>query len=70
MSKQMSWILIVIALLVGLYVGYYYEKTKMVGFINVQRADMQQQIDSLKSAANQQLAPSPTVMPKSNGFGY
>ena len=66
----MAWILIVVALLVGLYAGYYYEKTKMVKLTDIQRADMQQQIDSLKSTVNQQLSPSPTVMPNSNGFGY
>lgn len=70
MSKQMAWILIIIALLVGLYAGYYYEKTKMVGLLNTQQANMQQQIDSLKSAAKAQLTVTPTVTTKPNGFGY
>ena len=63
MSKQMAWILIVVALLVGLYAGYYYEKTKMVGFLTTQRVDLQNQIDSLKAAAVQ-LTPTPSVMPR------
>jgi len=64
MSKQMTWILIIVALLVGLYAGYYYEKTKMVGLLTTQRVSMQNQIDSLKAAAVQQLTPTPTIMPK------
>jgi uncharacterized membrane-anchored protein YhcB (DUF1043 family) len=61
MSKQMTWILIIIALLVGLYAGYYYEKQKLNNLMSVQRADMQRQIDDAKML-NKQVRP--TVIPK------
>jgi len=48
MSKKITWLFIIIALLVGAYIGYYYEKTKMVKLLTDQRVNMQQQIDGLK----------------------
>lgn len=48
MNKQMMWILVVVALLVGAYAGYYYEKTKLIKMMMVSQSDMQKQIDALK----------------------
>ena len=48
MNKQMMWILVVVALLVGAYAGYYYEKTKLVNMMTAQRSDMQRQIEESK----------------------
>ena len=53
------WV-IVIALLVGAYLGYFYEKQKMVKLITTQRVDMQQQIDALKKPVVLQPTQSPT----------
>lgn len=39
---------VVIALLVGLYAGYAYEKNKFVGLMENQRVDLQRQIDEAK----------------------
>ena len=42
------WVLVVVALLVGAYGGYAYEKAKFVKLMEGQRMDMQRQIDDLK----------------------
>jgi uncharacterized protein YneF (UPF0154 family) len=60
--KKMGLVWVIIALLVGLYLGYYYEKTKMVKMLTDQRASLQQQINGLKQAAVQPTV-TPTVQP-------
>ncbi len=48
------WILVVVALFVGAYAGYYYEKTKLINIMMVAESDMQKQIGDLKMK-NEQL---------------
>ena len=54
MNKQTALIVIIAAFLFGLYLGYFYEKQKMIKLMTIERADMQQQINSAKSVPTQQ----------------
>lgn len=45
MSKNMMYGAIIIALLVGAFGGYYYEKTKLTTRMSMMQADMQKQVD-------------------------
>jgi len=56
------WLVIIVALLVGAYAGYYYEKQKMVKLLTFQQVNMQQQIDSLKTTISLMPTPVPTVI--------
>ncbi len=49
------WILVVIALFVGAYAGYAYEKAKFVKLMATQRMDMQKQIDNAKMVSAQHM---------------
>jgi uncharacterized membrane-anchored protein YhcB (DUF1043 family) len=60
--KSTMWLVIIVALLVGAYAGYYYEKTKMVKLLTAQQVNMQQQIDSLKTTISLMPTPTPTVI--------
>lgn len=42
------WILIIIALIIGAFAGYYYEKTKMSSQLMMVQSDLQKQLDSAK----------------------
>jgi len=59
MGKSM-WIVIILALLVGAYCGYYYEKQKFVKLMATQQVNMQQQIDSLKKTITEMPIQQPT----------
>ena len=50
MNKTAMWVLVVIALLVGLFAGYYYEKTKMDNLMASTVAGMQKQVDDAKAS--------------------
>jgi len=60
MGKSMMWVVIIVALLVGAYAGYFYEKQKMVKLITAQQVNMQQQIDALKKTISLQPTEQPT----------
>lgn len=53
MNKGMMWALVVVALLVGAYAGYAYEKNKLVSMMNSQQASYQTQIEALKKSAGE-----------------
>ena len=49
MNKSMMIVLVaVVALLVGAYAGYAYEKSKLMKMMEVQRMDMEHQLDQAK----------------------
>lgn len=48
MNGKGMWILVIVALFVGAYGGYAYEKAKFVKLMAAQRDDMQRQIDDAK----------------------
>lgn len=48
MNKGMMWGIVVIALLVGAFGGYYYEKTKLTSAMMTMQASMQKQMDNAK----------------------
>lgn len=60
MNKWMWVVVVIIALLIGAYFGYYFEKQKMDTLLNMQRADMQRQIDNEKAMIHTN--PTPTVL--------
>jgi hypothetical protein len=70
MNKLTMWAIIIVALLVGAYIGYYYEKQKFVKIVEVQRVDMQRQIDGLRNTVAEKdvqlnaLQPTPTATEK------
>lgn len=56
------WLLVIVALGVGAYGGYFYEKTKFVKLMTTQFNDMQKQITDAKMAANTMMVKSDVVM--------
>lgn len=63
MQKNTLYILLFIALVVGAFGGYYYEKTKLMNQMTMWQADMQKQLDDEKSL-NKQLTekmPTPSI---------
>lgn len=46
--KQMMWVLVIIALLVGAFGGYYYEKSKLVSQMMMSESSLQKQVNDLK----------------------
>lgn len=60
-------IIVVVALLIGAYAGYAYEKSKLVRMMETQRMDLQKQIDDTKMMnENKQIAPTDTMMESSS----
>lgn len=51
MNKNMMWVVVFIALIVGGIIGYSIEKTKAASQMAMQRANMQKQIDDAKMMA-------------------
>lgn len=49
MNKGVTWLLVVVALLVGLYAGYAYEKNKMDGLMMSMQSNYQQQLNAAKT---------------------
>lgn len=56
------WLLVVVALAVGAYGGYAYEKAKFVKLMDAQRVDMQRQIDDAKRVSSDSMINSSVVM--------
>lgn len=57
MDKQMMWIVaVVIALFVGAFGGYYFEKTKLTSQMMMAQTDLQKQVDDLKMKNDQLMA--------------
>src|SRR6185437_12433588 len=48
MSKGIMWGVVIIALLIGAFGGYYFEKTKMTSQMVMLQASMQKQMDDAK----------------------
>lgn len=56
-------IIVVVALLIGAYAGYAYEKSKLVRMMETQRMDLQKQVDDAKMMnENKQVTPTATMM--------
>lgn len=60
MNKQMMWGLIVVALFIGAFVGYYMEKNKLTNQMMMLQTTMQKQLDDAKMK-NDQLMKSQTT---------
>lgn len=68
MNKTVTLVIIVVvALLVGAYAGYAYEKSKLVRMMETQRMDLQKQIDDTKMMNESKLvAPTDAMMESSS----
>jgi|SRR6185369_3131263 len=64
--NKLTWILVIIALAVGAYGGYAYEKAKFVKLMLAQQVDMQRQIDNAKMANSNAATQQSIVMMASN----
>ncbi len=66
MNKGMAWGLIVAALIVGVFLGYYFEKTKLTKQMVGLQTEMQSQIDNAKMEAQKMAPTMPTSAPQSS----
>ncbi len=64
MNKGMAWGLIIAALLVGAFLGYYFEKSKLTKQMVALQTDMQSQINNAKMEA-QRVIPTISTVPQS-----
>ncbi len=70
MNKIWIWVLVIVALLVGAYIGYAYEKNKFVTLMSNMQASYQNQLEQARKSA-QKTQPTPVasniVMMSKNG---
>ncbi len=60
MNKQMMWIFVIVALILGAFGGYFYEKSKLSGQMMMSESAMQKQMQDLQMK-NDQLMKSQTM---------
>jgi len=60
MNKQIMWVLVVVALLVGLYGGYAYEKSKLTSQMMMAESSLQKQLDDANMKNDQLMKAQPT----------
>lgn len=67
MNKTSMWIFIVVALIIGVFAGYYYEKSKLTTEMMMVQSDAKKQLDDLKMKNDQlmkgQTSQGDTMMP-------
>lgn len=53
MNKQTMWILVILALIIGAFGGYYYEKSKLTNQMMVAQSAMEKQLEDAKMKNDQ-----------------